>query len=355
MKYTIVLISAATIIAGGQLVQSEQGRTKPTTHLGTPVTGEDRGVWGACCLPDGSCVMENATDCFSNWGGTYMGGECSDNPCPDPIGACCNSGPTECEMYTEPDCEMLGGYWQGGATDCDTAGCEWDPPGACCLPYGGCESMTMMECDQEYMDDGGIAGDNWQAYTTCEEADCAPTCDPTGFFDNVAYPLTISCQDGPTAWPSQSGPGGCDINMFGDYIKIDLNGDNAPETIMSKSCANEMQSNKGRVMVGGESTGTVQMLDLLDIHPDAMTYTDYTWDGMMPFYIIDFLDVTGDGLPDAIIQLGKWCDAPQTCDFFYVTNISTPPGVACATDVNSDGTTDVSDMLALIAGWGPCP
>jgi hypothetical protein len=42
------------------------------------------------------------------------------------------------------------------------------------------------------------------------------------------------------------------------------------------------------------------------------------------------------------------------CDIFYVPNISTPPGVACATDVNNDGNTDTSDILALLAGWGPC-
>ena len=233
-----------------------------------------------------------------------------------------------------------------------------DPWGSCCLPYGGCESMTMMECDYEYMNDGGMAGDNWQAYTTCEEAACAPTCNPTGFFDNVAYPLTIACQDGPTAWPG-NGPagGGCyDWGGYYEYIKIDLNGDNAPETIMRKSCAGEMEFNNGRVLVGGESTGTVQMLDLLNIHPNAMTYTDYTWDELSTIRLGGFFDVTGDGLLDAIIFIGG-CDPAAPCDplgVFYVPNISTPPGVACATDVNDDGTTDTSDILAIIAGWGPC-
>ena len=206
MKIAIAIIGAATIIAGGQLVQSDPGRTNPTTDM-TDRTGENRGLWGACCLEDGSCVMELATLCFSSWGGTFMGGECADNPCPDPIGACCNNmmGPDgTCDLFTEALCESYSGYWQGGATDCETAGCEMEPPGSCCLPYGGCEIMTMYQCEEAHDWPAGGVWKHWQPYTTCEEADCAPTCDPAGFFDNVAYPLTISCQDGPTAWPAMA-------------------------------------------------------------------------------------------------------------------------------------------------------
>jgi hypothetical protein len=363
MKIAITIIAAATIIAGGQLVQSDPGRTNPSTNMTQP-TGEDRGLWGACCLEDGSCVMELATLCFNSWGGTFLGGECADNPCPDPIGACCNSNggdPGEaCALFTEAECESYNGYWQGGATDCVTAGCEWDIPGACCLPYGGCESMTMMECDQEYMADGGMAGDNWQAYTTCEEADCAPTCDPTGFFDNVAYPLTISCQDGPTDWPNVDSMITC--SGYGVSIKVDLNGDNAPETIVQRSCWTDSSTdNKGRVIVAGESTGTVEMLNLLDLDPTTLTYTDHFPNpGPITYMIIDFLDVTGDGLPDAIIGIGCYQGAGGDgnggmCEsVYYVTNISTPPGVACATDVNNDDVTDTADILAILAGWGPC-
>lgn len=355
MKIALTIIAAATIIAGGQLVQSDPGRANPSTNRTQP-TGEDRGLWGACCLEDGSCVMEYGSLCFSSWGGTYMGGECADNPCPDPIGACCNSGGMDCELYTEPDCEMYGGYWQGGATNCESAGCTMEPWGSCCLPYGGCESMTMYECDQYYPvgepPNDWDAGDNWQAYTTCEEADCAPTCGPTGFFDNIAYPLTVGCQNGSFQWPSQ---------IYEDK-KFDLNGDNAPESIMQTPSAGNnwegnIYTNKGLMMIQGENPGTVDVLNILDLSPDALTYSGYTWDGEVTATLIDFLDVTGDGVLDAIIKINETFlpgEDPIDPIYFYVTNISTPPGITCATDINNDDVTDTSDLLALIAGWGPC-
>jgi len=215
--------------------------------------------------------------------------------------------------------------------------------------------MTMYECEVGGPDPA--AGDNWQAYTTCEEADCAPTCEPAGFFDNVAYPLTISCQDGPTMWPQASNDGG-GPPFTTEYIKIDLNNDGVPETVMRKPKYDEMQSSEtsnGRVLIGGDKIGTVDMLDIINLNPDVLTYTDYQPNPAVhdTFNLIDFLDVTGDGLVDAIISSGP-CDGGMPgaeCSIYYVTNISTPQGIACVTDLNNDDVTDTSD---LIAGWGPC-
>ena len=31
------------------------------------------------------------------------------------------------------------------------------------------------------------------------------------------------------------------------------------------------------------------------------------------------------------------------------------PALACTSDINGDGLTNVTDLLALLAGWGACP
>ncbi len=364
MKFFISTLIFITIIAGGQIVESKQDRKND----------ESFGLWGACCLPDGTCVMEYATLCYANYEGIFVGGECSENPCPDPIGACCNvSGGSACETYTEFDCESVGGYWQGGATECETSICESEARGACCLPYGGCEPyLTYQECEYEHNDDGmgGFDPNNWSPYTTCEESDCSPTCNPNGFFDNVAYPLTVACQDGPTQYPGTDGatPGYyyCQTwdSTFYLRIKVDLNGDGASETVMGLSCASldsampdKPSKRNGRVILAGDEVGTVQMLDLLDVSPDNMYYENYgNWDGDETFHLVDFLDVTGDSLLDAIVIVQR--NDPDTGNYvqvaYYVENISTTEGVACATDINQDNVTDTTDILALIAGWGPC-
>jgi len=363
MKLLLSTLVLVTIIAGGKIVESKQDRKN----------NENLGLWGACCLPDGSCVMEYATMCYANYEGIFIGGECSENPCPDPMGACCNTQGWEgelCEDVTEDQCTALGGYFQGGATECETSICEWDAVGACCLPYGGCAFMTYQDCAYEHGDDGmgGFDPNNWSAYTPCEESDCSPTCNPNGFFDNIAYPLTIACQDGPTQFPGID-PATPDYfcETWDSYyylqMKVDLNGDGASETVMGLSCAQfdsgmpEMSNKRnGRVLVAGDKAGTVEMLDLLDVSLDNMSYADFddSGDGAS-FHLVDFLDVTGDGLVDAIIILQTYDEMGSQIQVpYYVENISTPKGVACATDVNNDGNTDTSDMLALIAGWGPC-
>ena len=98
---------------------------------------------GACCLDDMECLDTYADVCATMGGEFIPGAQCSDDPCPQ---ACCLG--TECELYTEADCAMLGGLFVGGPCTPDLC------VGACCDDYDGtpCEDDWLRgDCT---VDDG---------------------------------------------------------------------------------------------------------------------------------------------------------------------------------------------------------
>lgn len=76
---------------------------------------------GACCLPDGTCVLTLPDQCA----GEFVGGPCDPNPCEPIVGACC-FGP-DCVILTQADCEGQGGVYQGDGVSCDPNPCEVIP------------------------------------------------------------------------------------------------------------------------------------------------------------------------------------------------------------------------------------
>jgi FtsP/CotA-like multicopper oxidase with cupredoxin domain len=78
---------------------------------------------GACCIPDGSCVLVTSNQCAS-LGGTFqgVGTSCSPNPCQPPVGACCfNDG--SCEVLTFSNCVARGGTYLGDGSTCTSNLC----------------------------------------------------------------------------------------------------------------------------------------------------------------------------------------------------------------------------------------
>jgi FtsP/CotA-like multicopper oxidase with cupredoxin domain len=78
---------------------------------------------GACCIPEGSCVLVTSNQCAS-LGGTFqgVGTSCSPNPCQPPVGACCfNDG--SCEVLTLSNCVARGGTYLGDGTTCSSNLC----------------------------------------------------------------------------------------------------------------------------------------------------------------------------------------------------------------------------------------
>ncbi|NNM25905.1 MAG: hypothetical protein HKO59_07945 [Phycisphaerales bacterium] len=155
---------------------------------------------GACCLPDGSCVMAmelGGGDCA----GVYQGDgtSCDTVMCPQPPGACCFDDGS-CTSVTEEDCIAAGGAFQGDDIDCAGA-CP--QPGACCLPDGSCVPSTVVgggDCAGVYQGDG----------TSCDTTKCPQ---PTGAccFTDGSCDSPLSQDDCDAAGGLYQGDGtGCD-------------------------------------------------------------------------------------------------------------------------------------------------
>ncbi len=90
--------------------------------MGFEIGGTDPcpGPGGACCFPDGTCIIYTARVCAAE-GGSYQGDNttCRPNPCPANVGACCTCG--TCTMTTQAGCT---GYWLGQNSTCSPNPCQ---------------------------------------------------------------------------------------------------------------------------------------------------------------------------------------------------------------------------------------
>ncbi|MCB9465604.1 MAG: hypothetical protein H6682_18085 [Candidatus Eisenbacteria bacterium] len=117
---------------------------------------------GICCLPDGSCILEYDDVCDSMAGQWFEGDSCAPNPCPEPEpGACCYPG-GYCALVTVFGCE--GGVYQGDGTACEPNPCVEGTFGACCYTDSGCVLRAEEDCTGDYLGDG----------TSCDPNPCPP-------------------------------------------------------------------------------------------------------------------------------------------------------------------------------------
>ena len=75
-------------------------------------------------------------------------------------------------------------------------------------------------------------------------------------------------------------------------------------------------------------------------------------EGYLRLDITDISDLNGDSYPDLLV-MAEWYDPMQgsfLASVYLINNGS--GGFTCAGDVTDDGTTDVKDLLGVIADWG---
>ncbi len=126
----------------------------------------------ACCLPDGSCF--NSTSC-SNCMSSVEGGiacfsdvECSSDPCPGPVGACCSYPDFTCNESVPRD-YCTEDFYEG--MSCETADC-FGPTGSCCVA-GKCTSDVFEDQCAGRWEEGGVCTPDpcaLPANDTCETA-----------------------------------------------------------------------------------------------------------------------------------------------------------------------------------------
>jgi hypothetical protein len=219
---------------------------------------------GACCLPNGNCVVTTSGDC-STQGGVFQGDftDCSTVSCPQPTGACCFSTGFCISNLTQAQCSGAGGTFQGVGSQCNSN--STCPTGACCLPDGTCITATPAQCQAQ---DGTYRGNN----TSCSNANCPqPTggcCFPTGGCLALRQDQCIG------AGGTWGGPG---TNC------ADNNGNGRPD-LCEPTCRADFNQD-----------GTLDFFDYLDFvaaFSNNSPSADYNIDSVVDFF--DYLDFVAD-------------------------------------------------------------
>ena len=79
---------------------------------------------GACCFPDGHCVLKHLPCACESTGGDFQGEQtvCLPSPCSSPPGACCFLDQT-CAVLAPSECAQQQGEWRGEPAECDPNPC----------------------------------------------------------------------------------------------------------------------------------------------------------------------------------------------------------------------------------------
>ncbi len=111
---------SAAVVLGDYTVSASSPCLPENNVCGVPIgaRGQGCGPLGACCLPDGSCVIETQESC-DTVGGAYLGDAttCDDSPCQS-LGACC-SVLGACTIQSDEMCLAASGLFLGDGTICD--------------------------------------------------------------------------------------------------------------------------------------------------------------------------------------------------------------------------------------------
>ena len=334
---------------------------------------------GACCI-DTTCTDYSELDC-SNAGGTYQGDNvgCTSGTCADPVGACCIDG--ACADYSESDCSNAGGIYAGDETNCNTTGCSL---GACCVGID-CSLTLLNDCSGSWFGDG----------TTCADTSCGVGSDQLNYElrtwskDNgqsmETYDLYFPSSDSNTRL----------IAVFGENADlIQLRGwsnalfDNSANLVALHQSPYGNDGPHDRVFddpfgleLEFDSYVTIGATDLVDSNMTMLGFdsTGFNSDAGLEmdngvWFLIPDDPMASEGAGTALghrmmsisVESGQGLELLVNVQWFdganvvhenrniYWNNEGLGGGSDCPTDLDGNGSTDVSDLLMIISAWGPC-
>lgn len=193
--------------------------------------------FGACCLPEGGCIVTIEDNCVLYFGdeAVYLGDgtNCEDTPCE---GSCCvlgrdliNGNESTCVEVSQYSCAQLDGVFDDYSTSCATTSCTL--LGSCCLDSGTCLNVVSQgACDS--------LGGNYSFNQFCAVAPCLGAC-------CVDYAICV-----------EIGENGCS-DLGGNYMGTGMSCagttcDLAGVCCVSGSTCQEVQSIDECVVLGGE-------------------------------------------------------------------------------------------------------
>jgi len=277
---------------------------------------------GACCLADGSCENLLEPDCQAQ-DGAFQGAQiqCQFVSCPLPAGACCFDSGCIGDQ-SEEECLGAGGLlWGGAESTCMDTECL----GACCLPDGSCADQTETDCDAA---SGAFEGE----FTTCAQTSCPGPTEACCF--KGAGCLNLEPANCELAGGVTSGPGTvCATTIcfpmgaccLPDGGCID---DASPEACEASSGAFQGDSTTCAAIECPAPAGACCFSTgfCLELTETDCAETNGAWAG----FETNCEDVNENGTADA-------CEA------------------ACPEDIDGSGQVGLTDLIAVLSAWGPCP
>ncbi|MBX3372858.1 MAG: hypothetical protein KF817_03425 [Phycisphaeraceae bacterium] len=345
------------------------------------------------------------------------------------FGACCyhlHGVPQPiCTVMTFLECETLGGMWMGAQTSCSpnpcipadpTDGVHLTAAATCCWPQTSTVTVTLTICNSS----SAGRSYNWSIASVpgpnCNHIIAPNFIMPTGGTANVApggcvsVPITIFCEGlvgdgvmkaclqalvtnlgsgnqssatGVVNWVNtQSGlpvPRWCfDVAVPDDHgppipLVIGNSADLAFEILNAGDAdgAISFQVASGGVLsVNGLPPGTVlSSYAGIDSGHSLLVPLEAAFDEHVPLQVFDVVlltDLDSDGHADPVSSIGllsvlkPTCPGDIDCDGHVnfsdlVTLLAAwGPCPACSTDLDGNGTINFDDLLILLAAWGPC-